>query len=276
MKTDHLQAGKADELNLRVSVAVLVRMLFNNPGDGKSMLALERTATLHQIAGNSEVVVRAKPFGGAVLLLNPHALQQMIGRFNYDSEKSRRERDFRLLIQPSSWNKIKEICRDHYYGTEKGILDHSPVRELEEEIEDSLHIKIKADKFASQLVDMIIEDVPQKTKNIRARGFSTVRIYYIYEVLLKDTKLIKKILVNSELYSDKELKESAWQDSRQGGRGRANAVLVLPLDELRDVYRKVSSDKSRRSVHFKEHLLDGNVWVVLGKNSIKDIVKKVS
>jgi hypothetical protein len=276
LKTDHLQAGKADELSLRVSVAVLVRMLFNNPGDGKSMLALERTATLHQIAGNSEVVVRAKPFGGAVLLLNPHALQQMIGRFNYDSEKSRRERDFRLLIQPSSWNKIKEICRDQYHGPEKGILDHSPVRELEEEIEDSLHIKIKADKFASQLVDMIIEDVPQKTKNIRARGFSTVRIYYIYEVLLKDTKLIKKILVNSELYSDKELKESAWQDSRQGGRGRANAMLVLSLDELRDVYRKVSSDKSRRSVHFKEHLLDGNVWVVLGKNIIKDIVKKVS
>jgi hypothetical protein len=53
-------------------------------------------------------------------------------------------------------------------------------------------------------------------------------------------------------------------------------VLVLPLDELRDVYRKISSDKSRRSVHFKEHLLDGNVWVVLSKSIIKDIVKKVS
>ena len=266
MKTDDFATGATNELSVRVSVAVLVRLLFNNPGDGKIMLVLERTANLQPIEGNLEVLVRAKPFGGAVMLLNPQALQDMIGHFNYDSEKSRQERDFRIMIQPSSWKKIKKICRDHFHGTEKGILDDSPVRELEEELQDSLAVKIKADNFKLRLTNMIIENVPQKTKNMRARDFSTFRIYYIYEALLQDPKLITMVLENSKGYSDKDLHELAYQDKRQGGRGRANAVLALPLDEVFEKYRSVSNDNRRRSMYFKEHLLDGNVWAIIAKN----------
>ena len=29
----------------------------------------------------------------------------------------------------------------------------------------------------------------------------------------------------------------AWKDARGGGKGRANAILVLGLDDLKDVYR---------------------------------------
>ena len=38
--------GATDELSLRVSVATLVRVLFEHPKNGDLMLALERKATL--------------------------------------------------------------------------------------------------------------------------------------------------------------------------------------------------------------------------------------
>jgi hypothetical protein len=37
----------------------------------------------------------------------------------------------------------------------------------------------------------------------------------------------------------------AWKDACQGGRGRANAVLALGLDELKDVYRSISDRQAR-------------------------------
>ncbi len=39
-------SGAAGELSLRVSVATLVRVLFEHPRDGEWMLALERKATV--------------------------------------------------------------------------------------------------------------------------------------------------------------------------------------------------------------------------------------
>jgi len=177
--------------------------------------------------------------------------------------------DFRILVQPSSWDKIKQICRNHFNGTEYGILDHSPERELEEEIESCLNLKIRQDNYTAQLADLFIEDEPQKTKNMRARGFSTVRIYYIYEARLKNPELIRMILENSKRYSEADLQDMAWQDSRQGGRGRANAVLALPLHELKDRYSSIPGGTNRGSVHFNEHLFDGNVWAVIGKGQRK-------
>jgi hypothetical protein len=80
--------GATEGLSLRVSVATLVSVLFDDPEDRRTMLALERTATLREIEGRPEVTVRAKPFGGAVRLTNPQALQGLIGHFQYDSERS--------------------------------------------------------------------------------------------------------------------------------------------------------------------------------------------
>jgi hypothetical protein len=109
MKPNHhkIGVGATEELSLRVSVASLVSVLFDGPEDRRTMLALERTATLREIEGRPEVTVRAKPFGGGVLLTNPQALKGLIGHFHYDSKRSRRERDFRIQIQPASWEKVK-------------------------------------------------------------------------------------------------------------------------------------------------------------------------
>ena len=74
--------GATEELSLRVSVAALVSVLFDDPEDGRTMLALECTAALREIEGRPEVTVRAKPFGGGVRLTNPQALKGMIGHFH--------------------------------------------------------------------------------------------------------------------------------------------------------------------------------------------------
>lgn len=255
--------GATEELSLRVSVAALVSVLFDGPEDGRTMLALERTAALREIEGRPEVTVRAKPFGGGVRLTNPQALKEMIGHFHYDSERSRGERDFRLQIHPASWEKVKEICREHLKGTEKGILDSSPERELAEEFEDTLNVRITPDQYHLKPRGIIVEDLPGETDNVRAAGLLTVRIYYVFEAWIEAPEMITMILANSRRYSDKDLQKRAWKDAWQGGRGRANAILALGLDDLKDVYRSIPTDRRGGPIRVGRYQLDGNVLAIL-------------
>jgi hypothetical protein len=255
--------GATEELSLRVSVAVLISVLFDGPEDGRTMIALERTATLREIEGRPEVTVRAKPFGGAVRLINPQALKGLIGRFRYDSERSRREMDFRIQIRPASWEKVKEICWEHLNETEKGILDSSPERELEEEFEGALDVRITPDQYHLKPLGIIVEDLPIETDNVRAEGLPTIRIYYVFEARMEAPEIITMMLSNSRRYSDKDLQEMAWKNAQRGGKGRANAVLTQGLDDLKDVYRSIPTDRRGGPIHVGEHQLDGNVLAIL-------------
>lgn len=265
MKPNHhdMGVGATEELNLRVSVAVLVSVLFDSPEDGRTMLALERTATLREIEGRPEITVRAKPFGGAVRLTNPQALQGLIGHFHYDSKKSRRERDFRLQVHPGSWGKVKDVCREHLQKTGQGILDSSPERELAEEFEDTLHVRITPDQYHLKPRGMIVEDLPGETDNVRAAGLPTVRIYYVFEAWMEAPEMITMMLANSRRYSDQDLQNMVWEDARQGGKGRANAILALGLDDLKDVYRLIPTDKRGEPIRVGRYQLDGNVLAIL-------------
>ncbi len=255
--------GATEELSLRVSVASLVRLLFNNPENGRVMLALERTATLRKIGRQSEVMVKAKPFGGGVRLLNPQALQEMIGDFNYDSEKSLRELDFRIQARPGSWAEIKRICSNHLKETKKGIFDSSPERELAEEFEDNLKVKITPLQYSVNFRKMIIKHLPEKTESTRAPGSPTVRIYYLFEAWMNDPHIIEMMLTESGRNSDSDLKQMAWEDARSGGKGRANAILVLELEKLQEFYQSMSMDRRGSPVRFGAHQLGGNVHAVL-------------
>lgn len=254
--------GATDDLSLRVSVAALVSVLFDDPEDGQRMLALERTATLRVMDG-PVITVRAKPFGGAVRLTRPQALQERIGDFHYDSERSRRERDFRLQIHPASWENVKEVCRECLKLSENGMLDSSPERELAEEFEDILSVRIDRGRYQVSPRGMIVEDLPRPTDSVRAAGTPTVRIFYVYEVWMKAPQIITMILANSKQYSDEDLWRIAWEDARQGGRGRANACLALGLDDLKSVYRSISMDRRSRPIRVGKHQLDGNVPAIL-------------
>jgi hypothetical protein len=116
--------GATDELSLRVSVATLVRVLFENSIDGKLMLALERKATLHK----GEVEVKCQPFGGAIRILDLEAVHGLLGDFHFDSERSRAEQDFRIFIRPSAWSVVREFCIQHLSFVANPILETNPMR----------------------------------------------------------------------------------------------------------------------------------------------------
>lgn len=227
------------------------------------MLALERTATMQESNGKTEVTVRAKPFGGAVRIINLQRLKRLIGNFHYDSSRSRQEGDFRLLIRPASWEKVKEICCNNLRKTENGILNTNPERELIEEFEDTLHISLTVDQYRLNPRGIIIEDMPVETENVRATGLPTVRIYYIYEAWVESPDLIMRLVANSEQYTDKDLQEIAWADAQHGGRGRANAILTLSLDDLTEMYCSMPLDLRIGPIRIKDHQLDGNVLAIL-------------
>lgn len=262
-KLHEIGVGATDELSLRVSVGVLVSVLFESPEEGRTMLALERTATLRQTEGQSDVIIKAKPFGGAVRITNPRALMKLIGNFHFDSERSRDEGDFRIQIRPASWERVKEICLKHLEETDKGILDSSPERELAEEFEDTLHVRITASQYHLKQRGIIVEKLPTETDNVRAENIPTVRVYFIFEAWIQAPEIISMMLTNNRSYSDKDLEEMAWEDARQGGRGRANAILVMELDYLKKRYSSIPMETLNRPTRVEGHELDGNVPALL-------------
>src|SRR5262249_53338707 len=118
-----------NDLSLRVSVATLDKVLFQHPRDGTLILALERKATLMKQADNG-VKVRAQPFGGAVRLGNADSLLDLISDFQFDSERSQSEQDFRILIRRADWATVKAFCLQHLQHVDDPVLEADPCREL--------------------------------------------------------------------------------------------------------------------------------------------------
>jgi hypothetical protein len=159
---------------------------------------------------------------------------------------------------------IKEICREHAKKTGRGILDSSPERELAEEFEDCLRIRITPDQYDLQRRDLIVEEIPLATDNVRARGIPTVRVYYIYEAWIKSAELTNRILLaDRKRYSDEHLREMAREDSKRSGRGKANAIVTLPLDDVMDIYTSIPLEKRSEPVRVGQYQLDGNIPAVL-------------
>ena len=263
LKQNRPGVDKTGGPNLRVSVAVLVSVLFKNPANGKVMLALERTATLRQDKGKAVIEVRAKPFGGGVRIIKPGMLKEIIGEFQYDSERSLEQQDFRIQINPGQWKKVEEICEEHQRDHERGIFDISPERELTEEFEDSLHIKVTPDEYHLRQKGMLTEETVSYTDNINAHGLPTVRIYYLFDAVVTDPEIIRMILDNSERYSDADLHALAAEDAGRGGKGRAKAMLAVVLDELREFYRSAPGRGRKGSEKYMGYRMNGNVPAVL-------------
>ncbi len=60
-------------------------------------------------------------------------------------------------------------------------------------------------------------------------GQPTVRLYRIFEVEIVDVALCTTMLSANQLYSDHQLGTLALEDFQNGGMGRANSILTLPL-----------------------------------------------
>lgn len=253
--------GRTAELSLRVSVASLARVVFPHPEDGELMLALEHKATL--LPGEERLVVKAQPFGGAVRILDLRALGSLIGDFHFDSERSRSEQDFRLFIRPSDWKSVRDFCLREFGRQEDSALESDPARELVEEFQDALGIELRPDQYLVEPVGTVLENEPVQTRNVRAAGWPTVRVYRVFEAQILDPALCRAMLANDAENSSEVLRNLALDDARQGGLGRANAMLVAPMQGVRDAYLAQSPDQRNRPLPFRSTILDGNVPVVL-------------
>ncbi|OGO26816.1 MAG: hypothetical protein A2Z16_07340 [Chloroflexi bacterium RBG_16_54_18] len=255
--------GATADLSLRVSVAALVRVLFKNPTDGVLMLALERKAALHKVSIGHQVDVKTQPFGGAIHIRDLGILHALIGDFHFDSEHSRSERDFRLFIRPSDWRAVREFCLGHFNNTGEPVLETDPGRELAEEFAGVLQTSLEPDQYVLKPLETVTEDTPALSVNIRALGYPTSRVYYIFEVCITDKSLTSKMVAKSQGISHQDLCELALEDARNGGLGRVNAILTLPLRQVMDVYLALSPAERAAPVAFDEHRLDETVPVVL-------------
>lgn len=227
------------------------------------MLALERKATLHEVENGRVVEVEAQPFGGAVRILDLNAIQALTRSFHFDTERSRSEQDFRILIRPSVWETVREFCIEHFKQVDDPIIETNPARELKEEFADALKISLQKEQYLCRPVATVIENEAAPTDNINAKGFPTVRVYRIFEAIISDCALAYQIMKNSASLSDRHLRDLALADSQNGGKGRANAMLTLPLTHLTDHYLSLSPEKWNAPIYFKKHRLDETVSAIL-------------
>lgn len=247
---------------LRASVATYNQVIFPHPDDGTLMLALERKAT---VLKDGSVSVESQPFGGGIRILNPVPLQKIIGKIQFDSERSRQEQDFRILIPASKWEQIKEYTLHHLeLDDEDDIeLESGPDRELTEEFMDTINVKLNPGQYKVQPLGFVIENSPVQSKNDHSRGQLTVHIYRVFRVEVIDPILCKIMFGISQLYSDQDLRDLALQDFEHGGPGRANTILTLPLRIVREAYLTLPPQERYQTIVVEDHQLDESVLAIL-------------
>lgn len=242
---------------LRVSVATYDQVIFPHPEHGTTMLALERKAT---VLKDGSVKVRAQPFGGGVKILNSTSLEEMLGELRFDSERSKRDQDLRILIEPSQWEMVKQYCLLHLQDPNDPELESAPDRELVEEFEETMGVELKPSQYTVQAMGFAIEDHPVWTENWYARGFPTVRVYRTYLVNLLDADLCKTLLAASQEITDEMLGMRAMGNET----GRANSVLALPLNSVMEAWLALPPEMRYRKIKVDGYELDESVLAVLG------------
>jgi hypothetical protein len=257
------QVGATRTLSMRVSVATLVRVLLPHPENGERMLALERKAIGKPGRSENAVDVTVQPFGGAVRLVNPQAVHERTGDFQFDSARSMIERDFRIFIEPARWPNLRDFVLDQFIQGDEGVLDASPERELAEEFFDALKVQLAGEDYTWRAAGSVLEDQPAATDNPRAAGQATVRIYRVFEAHLTKPGLCEALLGNSAGVSKRDLVAQALMDMHSGGWGRANGVLVLPLKAVRDFYEAMPLAARGQSAWYGEHRLEATVAAVV-------------
>jgi hypothetical protein len=251
--------GPTAELTLRVSVATLSRVVFQHPDDAVLMLALEHKGTLVPGDSGSQVIVKAQPFGGAIRIMDLNPVRKIAGTFNFDSEKSRAEGDFRLYIRPASWEAVRDFSIQQIRAGTGSILENDPARELAEEFEDALGIQLKASQYSLNSIGITLENEPAPSANPRAAGYPTARIYQVDEVRIQDKSLCRLIAENSRKYPSRVLSDLAQDHAHAGGQGRANAMLAAAIEQVREAILAAPWNQRGESLKFKDTLLDGNV-----------------
>ena len=261
---DHITGiGPTGELDLRVSVATLSRVIFSHPDDGVEMLALEHKATLGNGDGWENIEVRVQPFGGAVRIANPDHFRNVSGVFNYDSQRSQDEQDFRVYISPGFWDDVREFCRDNLLEADHSRLDSDPVRELGEEFQDTLGIDLQPNQYSISPVGLVVENEPAPSASLRAAGNPTVRIYRVDHVEILDPDLCQMMVQNNMDHTASVLRGKVELDVENGGKGRANAIFSTRLEEITSFYQSLEPERRGEILPYRDTLLAGNIAAIL-------------
>ena len=154
---------------LRASVATYNQVIFPNPENGMNDAGIgtqSNGAEGWQRQHSVTALWRRDP------ILNPTPLQAIIGKIQFDSERSKQEQDFRILIPPSKWELIKDYCLHHLeFEEEEDIeLEFEPDRELTEEFMEAINVKLNPGQYTVQPLGFVIENNPVQSKNDYARG----------------------------------------------------------------------------------------------------------
>lgn len=257
-----MMGGVDSTETLRVSVATYSQVVFPHPENGVTMLALERKATVWE---DGSVGVRAQPFGGGVRILDSTSLREIIGEIQFDSKRSKRDQDFRILIPASKWETVKGYCLRHLKNPADLALESTPDRELIEEFGETIRFNLTQAQYNAEPLGFVVEDNPVQTKNWYARGYLTVRVYRIYKVQIVDPALCEFMLTIDQEYSDQDLKKLALKDLRNDGRGKANSILILPFNRVLDAFSALPPDMRYRKIRVENHDLDESVLAILGE-----------
>ena len=134
---------------------------------------------------------------------------------------------------------------------------------MAEEFADALEINLKPEQYVHMPVATVVEDDPAPTENIHAKDCLTARVYRIFEARIVDSSLTHILVTNSENISHQDLCQLALQDAQNKGKGRANAILALPLKRITDYYLSISPEERNEPVLFEDNLLDETVSLVL-------------
>ena len=187
----------------------------------------------------------------------------MIGDFHFDSERSRSEQDFRLFIRPSNWSVLREFCIQRLSHATDPVLETNPARELVEEFDDALKINLQPEQYVSKPVATVVENEAAPTENVHAEGAPTVRVYRIFEAHILEASLGQLILTKNEGVSHNSLCELALDDFQNGGKGHANGILALPLDQITRTYGAMTPAERNAPILFGKHYLDETVSAIL-------------
>jgi hypothetical protein len=197
--------------------------------------------------------------------LNPAPLQKIIGKIQFDSERSKQEQDFRILIPASKWELIKQYSLHHLtLDDDDDIeLESGPDRELTEEFMETINVKLNPGQYKVQPMGFVIENSPVQSRNDYARGRLTVRLYRIFRVEIIEPILCRIMSGISQLYSDQDLADLALQDAEHGGLGRANTILTLPLSSVRNAYLALPPAERYNKIVIDDHALEESVLAIL-------------
>ena len=152
---------------------------------------------------------------------------------------------------------------EHLNHVDDPVLETDPARELSEEFADALTINLKPEQYVSRPVAIVVEEDPAPTENIHARGYLTSRVYRVFEARILDSSLSRGMLTNSQSYSNQDLQKLGLEDSRKGRDGRANAMLTLPWNLIRDSYLAISPQARNAPISFQGNQLDESVAAIL-------------